>query len=240
MSAVVDAVELARAQAFDVVLMDISLPGIDGVEAARRIRGLGRPHGGDLPIIAVSAHVFRNEIEHVLDAGMDAFIGKPVSPERIRDVLAEVLSRQTRNTDPADGRNPEALRHSVFDRGVLDRDLGVLGPERTGRIVAAFFDDAADKVRELERAIENGDWQAAANAAHGLKGSAGNLGLQALEHAAQELEAAANRRECDETERKLAGLLGLFDASSSALRNYWRTRGTPAADQSSMTSSANM
>ena len=88
-----EAVSQVRVEPVDVVLMDISLPGIDGVEATRRIRNLPDTDRRELPIIAMSAHVFQNEITHVLDAGMNAFVGKPVSPERLAETLAQVVLR---------------------------------------------------------------------------------------------------------------------------------------------------
>ena len=90
------AVEAVRNRPLDIVLMDISLPGIDGVEATRRIRNLDESAHRELPIIAMSAHVFQNEIAHVLDAGMDAFVGKPVSPERLAEAMVQVVLRRKR------------------------------------------------------------------------------------------------------------------------------------------------
>ena len=188
-----DAVETVRSRPVDVVLMDISLPGIDGVEAARRIRNLDRPDRRELPIVAMSAHVFRNEIAHVLDAGMDAFVGKPVSPERLAEALAQVVLRRERGgiapVEPA----PEAGRHVVLDPGVLDADYMVLGPDRTGRMVDAFFDGAARKVERLTRAVAGEDWSTVAFVAHNLKGSAASLGLSALESRAHRLEIRAGK-----------------------------------------------
>jgi len=79
---------------YNVVLMDISLPGIDGVEATRLIRGLQDPGKRDVPIIAMSAHVFRGEIAHHLDQGMDAFVGYrelfDASLEELRDTWSRL------------------------------------------------------------------------------------------------------------------------------------------------------
>ena len=82
-----EALEAVARGRFDAILMDISLPGMDGLEATRRIRALSSSGGRSVPIIAMSAHVFTSEIDTHLRAGMDAFIGKPMSPESLRAVL---------------------------------------------------------------------------------------------------------------------------------------------------------
>src|SRR5690606_7491205 len=86
------AVEAVAAGEYDLVLMDVSLPGMDGLEATRRIRALGDPQRARIPIIATSAHVFHSEIAQHLDAGMDAFVAKPLSPESLFAAIELVLS----------------------------------------------------------------------------------------------------------------------------------------------------
>ena len=239
-----EAVEAVRDRPVDIVLMDISLPGIDGVEAARRIRNLDRPDRGELPIVAMSAHVFRNEIAHVLDAGMDAFVGKPVSPERLAEALAQVVLRRERGgiapVEPA----PEAGRHVVLDPGVLDDDYMVLGPDRTGRMVDAFFDGAARKVELLARAVAGEDWSTVAFIAHNLKGSAASLGLSALESGARRMEIRAGKEAGAGIARDLEAFVALFERSKAELRAHWarldgRRRG-PQRARRHETSAANM
>ena len=235
------AIEAIRKQPVDVVLMDISLPGIDGVEATRRIRNLDRSAYGELPIIAMSAHVFQNEIAHVLDAGMDAFVGKPVSPERLAEALAQVVLRRRRGVVvPVEYAVEDDGRHVVLDRSVLDDDYMILGPDKTGRMVDAFFDSAARKVEQLTQAVAGEDWSAVAYVAHNLKGSAASLGLSALENRAQRLETCARKEGGPEIARDLDAFIASFEASTAALRAYWATLGGPQRTQRPETSAANM
>ena len=234
------AVEAIRSRPFDVVLMDISLPGIDGVEATRRIRNLDRPACGDLPIVAMSAHVFQNEIAHVLDAGMNAFVGKPVSPERLAEALAQVVLRRKRSVVVPVAHAPEDGRHVVLNPGVLDDDYMILGPDKTGRMVDAFFHGATRKVEQLAHAVTGGDWSTVAYIAHNLKGSAASLGLSALESRAGMLEVRAKKEAGAEIERDLAGFVALFESSVAALRAYWSKLDTPHQARRSETSAANM
>ena len=235
-----DAVETVRNRHFDVVLMDISLPGMDGVEATRRIRNLDRSAASELPIIAMSAHVFQNEIANVLDAGMDAFVGKPVSPERLAEALAQVVLRRKRGVFVPVEHAPDDGRHAVLDRSVLDDDYMILGPEKTGRMVDAFFDGTARKVEQLAHAVEGEDWSTVAWIAHNLKGSAASLGLAALENRAHGLEFCARKEDASEIVRDFDSFIALFETSTAALRAYWTTLDGPQQAQRPETSVANM
>ena len=234
------AVETVRNQRVDVVLMDISLPGIDGVEATRRIRNLDRPAASELPIIAMSAHVFQNEIAHVLDAGMNAFVGKPVSPERLAEALAQVVLRRKRGVVVPMEHTPDDGRHVVLNPGVLDDDYMILGPEKTGRMVEMFFDGAARKVEQLAHAVEGEDWSTIAYIAHNLKGSAASLGLSALENRAQRLEICARKEAGSDIARDFDAFVELFESSTAALRAYWTKLDGPQRTQRPETSAANM
>ena len=235
-----EAVETVRSQPVDVVLMDISLPGIDGVEATRRIRNLERSDRGEVPIIAMSAHVFQNEIAHVLDAGMNAFVGKPVSPERLCEALAHVVLRRKRGVVAPVEHAPDDGRQIVLNRGVLDDDYMILGPDRTGRMVDAFFDGTVRKVEQLAHAVAGEDWSTVAYIAHNLKGSAASLGLTALEHRAHGLESRARKEAGAEIARDIDAFIALFENSTGALRAYWAKLDGPQRTQQSDTSAANM
>ena len=234
-----EAVETVQNESVDVVLMDISLPGIDGVEATRRIRNLDHSACRELPIIAMSAHVFQNEIAHVLDAGMDAFVGKPVSPERLAEALAQVVLRRKRGVVVPVEHALEDGRHALLNRSVLDDDYMILGPDKTGRMVDAFFDSTVRKVEQLGHAVAGEDWSTVAYIAHNLKGSAASLGLSALENHAHRLETCAKREAGPEIARDIDTFVALFESSTAALRAYWTKLDGPQRAQRSETSAAN-
>ena len=233
------AVEAVQNQPVDVVLMDISLPGIDGVEATRRIRNLDPSAHRELPIIAMSAHVFQNEIAHVLDAGMNAFVGKPVSPERLAEALAQVVLRRKRGLVVPMEHAGDDGHHVVLNRSVLDDDYMILGPDKTGRMVGAFFDGTTRKVEQLAHAVEGEDWSTVAYIAHNLKGSAASLGLSALENRAHRLETCAKKEAASEIARDFDTFTALFENSAAALRAYWTKLDGPQPTQRPETSAAN-
>jgi two-component system sensor histidine kinase TorS len=211
-----EAVAQVRQAAFDLVLMDISLPGIDGIEATRRIRRLQEPDRRAVPIVAMSAHVFQNEIARHLDAGMDAFVGKPVSPERLAEALRDVLLRAPDGAGRPDMFPDEDLG-ALIDPRILREDVLNIGRARTDRMIEAFRASAPETMVPLSRAVAAGDWAEVASLAHSLGGAAASLGLPALAEASRGLETAAKEREGTRVVECFAGYRELVERSLAAL-----------------------
>lgn len=235
-----EAVDKITEKSFGVVLMDISLPGIDGVEAARRIRNLDNKASNSVPIIAMSAHVFQNEIAQILDAEMDAFVGKPVAPERLAEAIEQVVLRgRTGIVVLTEGSAAPTGEAVILDAKILKDDFLILGSEKTGRMVDAFFDYSDRKVSQLGHAVEKNDWSTVAYIAHNLKGSAASLGLLSLEAHAKNLEIAAKAENIDEVSDRFEGLDALYRESLTALQIHWTRLNKSGTDQRSTISAAN-
>lgn len=154
------AVEMAAQGGFDVVLMDVNLPGISGIEATRRIRALPEPEGA-VPVIGVSAHVQPEDVAACHEADMNEVIAKPLSAE----ALAGALARIGRAT---------AVAPSVSGT------LADLGPERTRELLLLMRDRLHPEAEAIAAAIRAGDGRQAARRAHQLKGAAGNFDMPEL------------------------------------------------------------
>ncbi len=231
-------IRAATAEVFDIVLMDISLPGIDGIEAVRQIRALADKRYESVPIVAMSAHVFQNEISAVLEAGMNAFVGKPVSPERLAEVLNEVTASGLLLFSPPDSVLPEDTP-SLLDASVLREDLAVIGLEKTTRMVTSFLDLSAEKYQQFHKAVNEEDWPSAIYAAHYLKGSASSLGLEALARYAHELELAMKGDEVMVAKEQVDQFRSLHDGSRVALQSFWAQLTSCPSDHRSRMSAAN-
>ena len=213
-----EGLELLENQKFDLVLMDISLPGIDGIEATQRIRAHTDPAIRSLPVIAMSAHVFDNEVAQHLQSGMDAFIGKPIAPDGLAETIARVFGRAGGGRDAGSRDWESADDGSIIDPTVLAEDRAVLGAERGALMINTFVETAPVQIDGIRQALAEGRFERAADLAHALRGAAGSLGLRRLADRCGVLEARARTPEAAALAEDLAGL---FDESREALVTLW-------------------
>jgi len=213
------AVDAVTSGGFDAVLMDVSLPDIDGLEATRRIRNLDDAERRAIPIIAMSAHVFSSEINEHLAAGMDAFVGKPIAPARLSQAFRQVFLRRQGN----EAANPVAAAppasEALADETVLRDDFLALGEARTRRMVDAFLREGPGRVDAIVAALGTSDCRQAGDAAHALKSAAGQLGLVALEARCRELEECAKQGRLEGLSVSGDELHRLFDDSGAYLQS---------------------
>ncbi len=181
-----EALDLLTRERFDLVLMDVNLPGLSGTEATRRLRA--RPEGRDLPVIGISAHVQEEEVAEQLDAGMDCFVAKPVSPERLSAAIAQVTGGQRRGVFLSPR---SAARVTGGARDVLGGMLADLGPEQTIAAIRLYLDGVADEAQGLAAAASAEDAARVAKVAHRMKGAAGNFSLPGLSAVLRAVEDAA-------------------------------------------------
>ena len=198
-----EAVEALQSRAYDLVLMDVQMPGMDGMEATRKIRG---PDSGVInprtPIVALTAHAMVGDRQLCLDAGMDDYLAKPIKPAELAEALARWLPQESGDTPKKDRRRlkravPPILTAPgpaeddvVYDETVL---LGLLGgdPEAVAEILADFLGDAPRLIAALGEAVEAGDNASVRLQAHTLKGASASVGAQALRFLSSRLEEAA-------------------------------------------------
>jgi len=200
-----EALEMARAGGFDVVLMDMQMPVMDGLEAATRIRSLPG-EAGRVPIIALTANAMRGDAERCREAGMNAHVAKPVDPDILFGVIADVLAGRP----VGEGAAPVAAMNSPF------AELSAhLGPEGMANLIATFLAQAEAACRIL--AEETGDMLRLHMAAHDLKSMAGAAGCGPLAELAAAIEAAARAGHAEEVRRHLQPLDQVWSATREVL-----------------------
>jgi signal transduction histidine kinase/DNA-binding response OmpR family regulator len=181
-----EAVKALETVPYDLVLMDVQMPVMDGPEATRQIRGpQSRVRNRAIPIVAMTAHALPGDRERYLEAGMNDYVSKPVSPQALAEVLMRWLPQQ------ADAPAPV-----VFDRaGMLER---LMDDADLARVVTEnFLDDVPRQIEALRGYLDAWDAAGAERQAHSLKGASSNVGGEALRALASEMEKAGRAGELD-------------------------------------------
>lgn len=191
---------------FDLVLMDLQMPEMDGYQATAKIRAI--PHLSDLPIIALTAHAFSEERDRCLAAGMQGHISKPIEPEILYRTLLEHRQPEAKtkhtNTNIIAAQQDVAIPviHGIDTTDGLRRVGGNIRLYRA--LLKQFAEDHA--VTELQTALKKGDYTTAAQVAHTVRGMAGNIGARTLSGLAEQLERCLQLQDANGI-TKQAGLL---------------------------------
>lgn len=178
-----EALALLQKQRFDLVLMDIQMPELDGLETTAAIRERERASGAHLPIVAVTAHAMKGDAERCFAAGMDAYVAKPLEP---RELLAAIegLAKPGRAAPLPDAAPAPG---AVVDEAVLLRRVG--GDRKAlARLVGVFLADSPRLLSRIRAAVRKKDARALQAAAHALKGSVSNFAAPAATDAALRLQ----------------------------------------------------
>ena len=187
-----EAVDAIRARRYDVVLMDIQMPEMDGFAAADGIRAL--PQGRALPIIALTAHALSGERERCLTAGMSGYLAKPF---KAHELFALVEGSSDGPTPPAPPIDLEGFRSTMREAGA---------EEAVDGIVRVFAQTAPERLAALQTAARSGDPESVGRAAHAFKSAAGTIGARGLALLLAEIEGAARESMLEHVQRELPAL----------------------------------
>jgi len=184
-----EAVRAAQEQDFDIVLMDLHMPVMDGFAAARAIRALPLPRGA-MPIVALTADAFQDSQEQARQSGMDEMLTKPAHLPQLRELLTRyggLVGTPTPLTPAtaADGST------DIVDRATVEQFHAALSPQKYVALLSSFFESHAAMLQRLRDAMAEGDRSAVWSQAHALKGAALSLGLRAVVEHAEALKQAA-------------------------------------------------
>jgi PAS domain S-box-containing protein len=162
---------------FDLVLMDVQMPELDGLETTAAVRERERAAGGHLPIVALTAHAMKGDAERCLAAGMDAYLAKPLQPRELASAIASVVGAAPPGPAPLGPVDlPRLLERVGGDRRAL------------ADLVRIFRADWPKQVARLREAVREGDAQALRASAHALKGAVSNFAATGAAEAAFRLQ----------------------------------------------------
>jgi CheY-like chemotaxis protein len=178
-----EAVDAVAREPFDVVLMDVQMPEMGGLEATRRIRERERATGGHVPIIALTAHAMRGDRERFLAAGMDAYLSKPVD----RAALFQAVEGTPAPAAPPPAPPPAPARG--IDRADLLERVGG-DAELADEIIRIFIEEYPRQLAAVREAVTRGDAAAIVREAHAFKGASRSAGAGAIGDVCGALESA--------------------------------------------------
>jgi two-component system sensor histidine kinase/response regulator len=204
-----EAAARAAEQSFDCVLMDVQMPEMDGLEATAAIRQRERATGAHVPIVAMTAHAMTGDRERCLQAGMDAYVSKPLRPDELLAVVDGLFAAPPH--PDVDAARPDARRPALDVPSLL---AGLGGDRKLLReIIDVFLADSLNLMTDVRRFSAGRDATALAGSAHALKGSIGLFTQTGAYDVARQLERAAKTGElagvdvrCADLDREVARL----------------------------------
>lgn len=211
------AVAASEREAFDVVLMDCQMPGMDGFQATHAIRERERGADRRLPIIALTANAAAGDRERCLAAGMDDYLSKPYSQEQ----LASILSRWLPDSAAIES---EPVSQTVADMpiaGIIDpkmiETLRNMRPGLLGRVLEVWLEESGGLMESMQVAIRISDSDALFMATHSLKNSCANVGALQLSALVREFEGLARGKRCAEASGRLSELESAYRRARAEL-----------------------
>jgi PAS domain S-box-containing protein len=232
-----EAIEALKMLPYDLVLMDVQMPEMDGLEATRQIRkweaeGKGRETGClEIPIIAMTAHAMQGDKDLCLKAGMNDYLAKPVSPWALAEALTKWLpmggddeGRRKNSEGPRPAKSPSEIPSAPISTAAVQSDSSLLVFDRTAllarlqgdaelvaTVLQAFLADVPRQIEALRGCSEAGDTAGVELHAHTIKGAAANVTAETLRLLAFELEKAAQAGDLESIKTRLDDLDGAFE-----------------------------
>ena len=202
-----EAIEAVKRATYDVILMDVHMPEMDGLDATRAIRAMVGPKAR-IPIIALTANAFDSDVDRCRSAGMNAHLGKPFRREDLMIALADVIRGTLAFQDVVASTSPATTAAPAIDWNVIEAFRADSGEEMLHLLLDTFLADAAEKLDQFVNLA--GDKAAKAEAirlAHSLKSASAMAGASALAELAAHVEKSLVQdqglvRECDASEMK--------------------------------------
>ena len=223
-----EALEALRNHLFDLVLMDVQMPLMDGFEATKAIRTLEKETVNHIPIVAMTAHAMKGDRERCLAAGMDSYISKPLQPKILFETIEKMIPQNVTQSHQAE--EPQLDNSSQKKEKVqcaFDVEEALLIVENDAdllkKIIEAFLTEYCIWMTQIKNAITSKDPVALRNTAHTLKGAARSLGACTTSSTALELETLGQQENFEEAEMVYAELEDIISQLVKEIKGYIQT-----------------
>lgn len=211
-----EALDLLKENAFDLVLMDIQMPVMDGLTATKLIRKRPEAYFKEVPILAMSARAFQKDTEECLEAGMNAHIVKPIDPTLLYEEMAKFLPIDSnaeagnfvnimkKDEEEEDSSENEAFIAMFQKIENFDASLGLYHANNNKsvylKILQGFIRDYSRRVDNLQKLVENNQYEDATRIAHTIKGLSGTIGASVMQKLSLNLETKLSQKQFDQAE----------------------------------------
>ncbi|MBI4534576.1 MAG: response regulator [Candidatus Melainabacteria bacterium] len=206
-----EALEWLNKEHFDLVLMDLQMPGMDGLSATEAIRERERTTGKHVPIIALTAHALKGDAERCLQAGMDDYVAKPIDSERLLEVISKLMP-ETRTSSRSNKPRQELTIDTDELLELVGGDMEVLK-----EVTQLFLQEGPKLMDRVRIALSAGDIRELKSATHSFKGAISNFAAKAALDAVTRLERCAERRDLSSAQPILVFLEQELDRITEAL-----------------------
>jgi two-component system, sensor histidine kinase and response regulator len=193
------AVEYQNNELFDLILMDVQMPEMDGLEATKAIREREKGTNSRVPILAMTAYAMKDDKEKCLEAGMDGYVSKPINTQELFETIENLLGVPNLAPQHANGAEQVLDKAQILDRMGGDKEL-------LREVMTLFLDDGPKLLEQMSDAIRQGDADGLQKAAHALKGAVANFTAKSAVQAALDLEAMAKTGDISQAVGALAVL----------------------------------
>jgi CheY-like chemotaxis protein len=214
-----DGAEAVRAvaadESFDLVLMDVQMPEMDGFEATAAIRAREQTSGRHIPILAMTAYAMKGDRERCLAAGMDGYVSKPIQPRELWHAIENLVPGNGAPTESECAAGESSAEAILDTQEALERVGG--DAELLRELADVFLDDCPRMWQNIEDALAKGDARQLARAAHTLKGSISTFGARTAREVAAQLEAQGGKGDLSSAGRTVARLNGELQRLKAAL-----------------------
>ena len=206
-----EAFEAVCNNAYDIVLMDISMPEVDGLKATREIRQLPG-ESGKLPIIALTAHALRGDRERILEAGMDDYLSKPIDRVALLHCITHWTASPTapqpefeqKKSEPA--VNPAGAEYAYVSEQVLQQLARDTAPDIVPDLLAFYIEDAKNRIGLIQEAVKGKDMKTLEFETHSLGSSAAAHGNEKLHQLARKIENLCRQNDHEQALKQATGL----------------------------------
>ena len=201
-----EAVESVKLKNYDLILMDIQMPEMDGIVATQEIRKIEDPQKSAIPIIALTANALKGDDQRYLNAGMNDYITKPYTEERLYKVISKFLKSDTSKHESVEVRNEKTeipvAEESLYDLTMVNI-IGKNSPTFVRTMIKLFLETIPVDIQKLKLAAESGERDKIGFTAHKMKSTIDSMGITSITATIRKLELKGEHQETDESIRSM-------------------------------------